>query len=64
MNTPSKKDLLQSIASRNKEMDEIHDIIKALLRRVKQLNQRHDELKSLNHLDNILLKEIEENGSN
>lgn len=62
--TPSKDDLLRSIASRNREMDEIHDMIKAHLRRVKQLNQRHDELRSLNHLDNILLKEIENHGSN
>lgn len=62
--TPTKYDIMSSMASRKKEMEDIHILIKELLKKVKQLNHRHDELKSLNYLDEILLKELEEDGSN
>ncbi len=62
-NTPTIYDVMSSIASRRREMEEIHVIIKELLNKVKQLNQRHDELKSLNFLDDILLKELTSNGT-
>lgn len=55
---------MSSMASRKKEMEDIHIMVKQLLKKVKQLNQRHDELKSLNYLDEILLKELEEDASN
>ena len=60
---PSIYDVMASIAARKREMDNIHNIVKELLNKVKQLNQRHDELRSLNFLDNILLKELQENAS-
>jgi hypothetical protein len=62
-NTPTIDDVMSSIASRKREMETIHVIVKELLKKVKQLNQRHDELKSLNFLDDILLKELETNGT-
>jgi hypothetical protein len=62
-NTPTIDDVMSSIASCKREMETIHVIVKELLKKVKQLNQRHDELKSLNFLDDILLKELETNGT-
>jgi hypothetical protein len=62
--TPTIYDVTSSMASRRKEMEEIHDIVKELLHKIKKLNQRHDELKSLNFLDSILLKELQNNASN
>lgn len=56
-------DVMASIASRKKEMEEIRIIVNQLLKKIKQLNQRHDELKSLNFLDDILLKELKSNGT-
>ena len=56
---PNIHDVMSSIAARQKEMEVINHIIKELLTKVKHLTSRHDELKSLNHLDNILLKELQ-----
>jgi hypothetical protein len=61
--SPTIYDVMSSIASRRKEMADIHNIVKELLHKVKKLNQRHDELRSLNFLDSILLKELQENAS-
>lgn len=60
---PTIEEITISMASRRREMSDIHDIVKELLNKVKKLNQRHDELRSLNFLDSILLKELQENGS-
>lgn len=58
MNEPSKYDVMSSMASRRKEMDEIDMVIKELTKKIKELTQRKDELKSLNFLDSVLLKEM------
>jgi uncharacterized protein YoxC len=57
--TPDIDEVMTAIATRKKEMEVINHIIKELLTKVKHLTSRHDELKSLNHLDNILLKELQ-----
>jgi len=63
MNEPSKYELLQSMASRKKEMEDINKLVAQLEEKIKFLREKHEELKSLNFLDNILLKELY-NGTN
>lgn len=63
MNEPSKYDVMSSMASRRKEIEEIAIIVQEFEKKIRKLNQRKEELKSLNYLDNILLKEMETNGT-
>ena len=58
MNEPTKDEILKSMSSRSKEMEDIDFSIKQLVKKIKQLSKRKDELKSLNILDEILLKEL------
>jgi hypothetical protein len=59
----SKYDLMSSMASRRKEMDVIDHIVYEMEHKIKKLKEHREELSSLNFLDNILLKELE-NGTN
>ena len=58
MNEPTKYDLLQAMASRRREMEEIGILVTNLEEKIKQLKEKREELKSLNYLDGILLKEL------
>jgi hypothetical protein len=58
MNDPSKYELLQAMASRRREMEDIGKLVENLEEKIKQLKEKREELKSLNFLDNILLKEL------
>ena len=58
MNDPSKYELLQAMASRRREMEDIGKLVENLEEKIKKLKEKREELKSLNFLDNILLKEL------
>ena len=58
MTDPSKYEILQSMASRKKEMEDINKHISTLEEKIKSLREKHEELKSMNFLDAILLKEL------
>jgi len=63
MTDPSKYEILQSMASRKKEMEDINKHNSTLEEKIKSLREKHEELKSMNFLDAILLKELY-NGTN
>jgi hypothetical protein len=63
MNNPTVYDVMSSIASRRKEIEEITLIVEEFEHKIKRLNQRKTELKNLNLLDTVLLKELQ-NGTN
>jgi len=58
MNEPTKYDILQAMASRRREMEDIGKLVENLEEKIKQLKEKREELKSLNYLDAILLKEL------
>ena len=58
MNEPTKYDLLEAMATRRREMEDIGILVTNLEEKIKQLKEKREELKSLNFLDNILLKEL------
>jgi len=58
MSEITKYELLQSIASRKREMERIEENISQLEKKIKQLNKQREELKNLNFLDNILINEL------
>lgn len=58
MNEPTRYELLQTMASRRKEMEAIDNVVVQMEEKIKQLRDKREELKSLNFLDNILLKEL------
>jgi K+/H+ antiporter YhaU regulatory subunit KhtT len=58
MNDPTKYEILQAMASRRKEMEDIGRIVGELTKKIEELKQRREDLKNLNFLDAILLKEL------
>jgi ribosome-associated translation inhibitor RaiA len=58
MNEPTKYELLQSMASRRREMEAIDNVVVQLEEKIKNLKEKREELKSLNFLDHVLLKEL------
>lgn len=63
MSDPTKYELIQSMDSRKREMENIETTIAQLEDKIKKLKKHKEELKGLNFLDSILLKELY-NGDN
>ena len=63
MNNPTKYEVMASIDSRRVEIEHIANTISELEHKIKKLNQRKQDLRNLNSLDIVLLRELEDNGT-
>ena len=63
MNNPTKYEVMASIDSRRVEIDNITNTISEFEHKIKKLNQRKQDLRNLNSLDIVLLRELEDNGT-
>jgi archaellum component FlaC len=59
-NELSRYDIMSSMASRKKEIEDINTLVADLEKKIKQLLRQKEEVKSLYFLDQILLESLED----